>query len=933
MLRGIRVQGARQHNLRDIDVEIPHNSLTVVTGLSGSGKSSLAFDTIYAEGQRRYVQTLSPYARQYLAQLERPDVDAIDGLSPALSIEQKSAVRNKRSTVGTVTEVYDYLRVLFSAAGTPYCAQCDIPIQKQTPEQIASRVMQGNAGELVRILAPVVRDRRGAYRKELEGFGKKGFLVARIDGELERLDNYPLMIRLNPKQRHTIEVVVDQVNLRDGVSARITRSVRLAAELANGLVLVLRSDGNEELYSEKLACARCGASVPEFEPRSFSFNSKFGACPRCLGLGEEWDLDLATLVPDPDQPFTKIPWPTNAMVKSQVELLTTAGEAVGIDLSVPWRNLPASVGRWLLHGDSSGLKDVPKALRYMVQGILPVLRAELDRHAGWKIDAVFGRDIRRAPCKQCQGGRLRPESLAVKIAGMSIGELAQMPIEGLRRVVRDLRLDGRKAAAGEGVLAEVRQRVAFLARVGVGYLWLNRASSTLSGGEAQRIRLATQIGTRLRGVLYVLDEPSIGLHARDHRLLLEALAELRDIGNTILVVEHDQGTIEAADFVLDLGPGAGRLGGEIVAQGSPEDIRKAEGTLTADYLSGRKTAVVPASKPPPAKGELVVRGARQHNLKDIDVAFPLGHLCVVTGVSGSGKSTLVNGILYPALVTSLQGSIRVDPGEHASIEGLQRIDKVIRINQAPIGRTPRSNPATYTGVFTPIREFYAKLPESRARGYKPGRFSFNVKAGRCDACEGAGLQRIRMSFLPDVFVRCEACRGKRFNRETLQVRYREHSIADLLATTVEESIALMGRLPYVRRRLQTLLDVGLGYLQLGQPSTTISGGEAQRIKLARELNKRQTGKTVYVLDEPTTGLHFEDVRKLLAVLRKLVDHGNTVIVIEHQLDVIRSADWIVDLGPEGGDDGGWLVCCGTPAQVAATEASHTGRCLREAGLQ
>lgn len=931
MLDQIQIRGARQHNLQDIDVEIPRNQLTVMTGLSGSGKSSLAFDTIYAEGHRRYVETLSPYARQFLDQMQRPDLDSIDGLSPALSIEQKTTGRSPRSTVGTVTEIYDYLRLLFSSVGTPYCITCDRPITRQPSDQMAARIFEERLGSRVDVLAPFVRGRKGHYRKELADFARKGFALARIDGQLERLDDYPFTVQLDRNKTHTIEVVVDRVTLRKGAEKRLENAIRTASKLANGLVLVLDEKGSESLHSEKLACVECGASLPEFEPRSFSFNSKYGACPRCGGLGEIWELDPAKLVRNPARSVLQCGWPSPRSRGSPLREAEYWAPMVGIDLKQPWNKLNAEEREWMLYGHHGKLppghplKDCPFG------GLINGFRRQLGIRAGFHPTAGAEAYMSQMPCRDCAGRRLKPESLAVRLAGTSIATMAQMPISGLRRSLDELPLEGRKRIVAERVLDEIRERVAFLEAVGLGYLSLDRPTGTLSGGEAQRVRLATQIGTRLRGVLYVLDEPSIGLHSRDHGRLLDTLAGLRDLGNTVVVVEHDQATIERADYVVDLGPGAGRLGGNLVVAGPPEAVANAEGSLTGDYLAGRKTAYGEAVPDRSQSRQLVVRGARQHNLQNIDVEFPLGNLCVVTGVSGSGKSTLVNGILYPVLA-SLAAKSELPAGEHDRVEGIEHIDKVVRIDQTPVGRTPRSNPATYTGVFTPIRDFYAMLPEARARGYKPGRFSFNVADGRCDACKGDGIKRIEMNFLPDVFVTCETCHGKRYKQETLQVLYKGYSIADLLEATVEHVLEVTEALPLVRRKLQTLVDVGLGYIQLGQAATTISGGEAQRMKLARELSKRQTGKTVYILDEPTTGLHFDDVRKLLKVLQRLVEHGNTVIVIEHQLDVIRSADWVVDLGPEGGEEGGLVVCAGPPAEVAAVERSHTGRALREAGV-
>ncbi len=933
MLDQIQVRGARQHNLQNIDVAIPRGKLTVLTGLSGSGKSSLAFDTIYAEGQRRYVETLSPYARQFLDQLERPDMDSIEGLSPALAIEQKTTNRSPRSTVGTVTEVYDYLRLLFASVGTPHCVDCQVPIERQPADQVAARILAESAGSRITVLAPVVRGRKGAYRKELEELVRQGFVAARIDGKSQRLDDYPTVPRLSRNLEHTIEVIVDRVTVRPGTEKRLRNSIATASKLANGLVLIAMEEaGTETLYSERLACVQCGAGLPAFEPRSFSFNSKYGACADCGGLGEVWDLDPARLIPAADKPVLAAPW---AGVKSRSETIESArrwAALAKVDIEQPWNQLAPEEREWFLFGTAAKLPAGHRFREHRFPGLLRTLRRHFGLGPGRQPGAGLATLMSHMACRACGGARLKPESLAVRVAGVSITDVARMTVKRLSRWLDELALGERKQTVAERILGEIRQRVAFLEAVGLDYLCLDRSAGTLSGGEAQRVRLATQIGTRLRGVLYVLDEPSIGLHARDHGQLLDTLQGLRDLGNTIVVVEHDQATIERADYVVDLGPGAGRLGGHLVAAGAPHELERAPGSLTGEYLAGKKAAYAPANGAGEARGQLVVRGARQHNLQGVDVTFPLGRLCVVTGVSGSGKSTLVNGILYPVLAART-GHGELPAGAHDRIDGLNLVDKVVRIDQSPVGRTPRSNPATYTGVFTLIRDFFSLLPESRARGYKPGRFSFNVAGGRCDACHGDGLKRIEMNFLPDVFVTCEVCRGRRYNVETLQVLYKGYSIADLLESTVEHVLEVMEALPSVRKKLETLVDVGLGYIHLGQSSTTISGGEAQRMKLARELSKRQTGKTLYVLDEPTTGLHFDDVRKLLSVLRSLVGHGNTVIVIEHQLDVIRSADWIIDLGPEGGEGGGRVVCVGTPAEVAAVAASYTGAALREAGVQ
>ncbi len=931
MMDTIEVRGARQHNLQDITLSIPRNSLTVVTGLSGSGKSSLAFDTIYAEGQRRYVETLSPYARQFLEQLERPDVDSIDGLSPALSIEQKTSSRNPRSTVGTVTEVYDYLRLLFSSIGTPYCVDCDLPIERQPSEQVAARILEQNRGENIMILAPCVRGRKGHYSRELQSYARKGFVTARIDGEMERLDEFPLAVKLRRNVEHTIEVVVDRVEVKPESENRIRESIRTASGLADGLVLIVANDGTETLFSESMVCVQCGASRPDLEPRSFSFNSRFGACEGCRGVGRSWELDPKRLIPHASKPLFRGNWPETTDWREPIPLTRSVARRAKIKLSAPWQDLTADQRQWLLYGHEGKLSKQSSLRKVRFAGLIPFMNRRLRIGPGYHPAQTLQQYMSNIPCRDCSGHRLRPESIAVRIAGDSIVDMSGWPLSHLSNHMRRLRLDSRKQLVAERILGEIRERLEFLCNVGLGYLSLDRSAVTLSGGEAQRVRLATQIGTRLKGVLYVLDEPSIGLHSRDHGHLLDTLSGLRDLGNTVVVVEHDQATIERADHVVDLGPGAGRLGGKVTAVGTPAQIRGSAGSLTGDYLAGRKVAHVAHAGAPPNGRRVIVRGARQHNLKNIDVEFPLGNLCVVTGVSGSGKSTLINSILYPALAKQADLNA-VEAGDHDRIDGIDLIDKVVRIDQTPIGRTPRSNPATYTGAFTPIREFYSMLPESRARGFAPGRFSFNVAGGRCDDCSGDGLKRIEMNFLPDVFVECETCHGLRYNQETLEVRYKGYSIADLLAATVDEVLSVMTNLTAVRRKLATLVDVGLGYIQLGQSSTTISGGEAQRMKLARELSKRKTGQTVYVLDEPTTGLHFDDVRKLLLVLRRLVENGNTVIVIEHQLDVVRSADWVVDLGPEGGQEGGEVVCCGPPSAIAEVAESHTGEALRGIGL-
>jgi excinuclease ABC subunit A len=912
MLERISVHGARQHNLKNIDVEIPRNSLTVITGLSGSGKSSLAFDTIYAEGQRRYVETLSTYARQFLDQMERPDVDSIEGLSPAISIEQKTTSRSPRSTVGTITEIYDYLRLLYSSIGTPHCPLCGNPISRQTTEQILQHVLGLRPDDRIMVLAPVVRGRKGEYKKDLEKLARQGFVRARIDGVLRSLEDD---IPLDRRRNHTIEVVVDRLLVKAGIEKRLEASIETATKLADGLVLIAVVNGEERLYSQKLACTECGTSIPQLEPRSFSFNSPYGACEECTGLGSKWAFDPGKAIVDFSKPLLEGglgPVAGSAYMKHH---LADAAKALRIDLSTPFDQFPKKVQSALLDGANG------------FPGILNILRQTYNEssegYREWLTEYMSP-----AECPACHGLRLRPASLAVRVKNFSIAEFTQMPIARALLTVRNWEFGERETQIAGRIVDEIRRRLEFLSAVGLDYLSLERSAATLSGGEAQRIRLATQIGSKLRGVLYVLDEPSIGLHPRDNGRLLDTLTHLRDMGNTVLVVEHDAETIERADYVIDLGPGAGRLGGELVAAGTPQAIAKNPSSLTGQYLSGSLQIPVPAVRRIFNGKKLAIIGAAEHNLKNIDVDIPLGLLTVVTGVSGSGKSTLVNEILYRALAQQIYRS-HENPGKFTAIKGMQLLDKVIRIDQSPIGRTPRSNPATYTGLFTPIRDLYAMLPESRERGYKPGRFSFNVKGGRCEACQGDGLKRIEMNFLPDVYVTCDVCRGRRYNHETLQVKYKGRSIADLLDCTVEEALPLMENLPHIRPKLQTLNDVGLGYIHLGQSSTTLSGGEAQRIKLAKELSKRQTGRTFYVLDEPTTGLHFDDVRKLLDVLQRLVDLGNTVVVIEHNLDVMKTADWIIDLGPDGGEYGGRLVAAGTPEQVARSKKSYTAEALRK----
>jgi excinuclease ABC subunit A len=911
----ISVRGARQHNLKNIDVEIPRNTLTVITGLSGSGKSSLAFDTIYAEGQRRYVETLSAYARQFLDQMERPDVDSIDGLSPAISIEQKTTSRSPRSTVGTITEIYDYLRLLYSSIGLPHCPKCGKPIARQSAEQIVQRVMALTPEDRVMIMAPIARGRKGEFKKEMEKLVQHGFTRARVDGELLSLEDE---IQLDKRKNHTIEVVIDRLLVKPGIEHRLELSVGLAMKLGGGLVLVAVVNGEETLYSSVLACPDCGISVPQLEPRSFSFNSAYGACPECHGLGSRYDFDPGKIIVDWSKPLLDGGLGPGSSSQNLNHGLQLVAQAYGLDLATPFEKFPDKIQNLLLYGEPQ------RGGKTGFLGIIGHLKQNLESSTSENYREYLLDYMSATECPACHGQRLRAESLAVKVNGMSIAEFTALPISRALETARKIKLAGREQAIAGRLVHEITERLQFLYDVGLGYLSLGRSAATLSGGEGQRIRLATQIGSKLRGVLYVLDEPSIGLHSRDNGRLLAALENLRDLGNTVLVVEHDEETIRRADYVIDLGPGAGRHGGELVASGTPAQIMASPASLTGAYISGRqRIAMLPDRRSPNGKA-INILGARQNNLKNIDVAFPLGVMTVVTGVSGSGKSTLVNDILYRALARQLYRS-REEPGTHKTITGGELIDKVIRIDQSPIGRTPRSNPATYTGIFAQVRDFFAMLPDSRERGYKPGRFSFNVPGGRCEACQGEGQRRIEMNFLPDVYVQCEVCGGHRYNHETLSVRYNGYSIADLLEMPVSDVLQILENIPQVRQKLQTLVDVGLGYIHLGQSAVTLSGGEAQRIKLARELSKRQTGKTLYLLDEPTTGLHFDDVRKLLDVLHRLADLGNTVIIIEHNMDVIRNADWILDLGPEGGEEGGRIVAQGTPEQVARVKKSYTGQ--------
>ncbi|MBV6521110.1 MAG: UvrABC system protein A [Gemmatimonadaceae bacterium] len=940
------VRGAREHNLRNIDVVIPRNRLTVVTGLSGSGKSSLAFDTIYAEGQRRYVESLSAYARQFLGLMEKPDVDAIEGLSPAISIEQKSAGHNPRSTVGTVTEVYDYLRLLFARAGTPHCPNCGRPVERQSATQMADTILSWPEGTRIDVLAPLVRSRKGEFRELFEAARKQGFIRAIVDGDLIELANPP---KLNRRLNHDVSIVVDRLVVRRGDRGRLTESLETALKLAEGLIEVQRHDfmgPSSQLFSERYGCANCGTALPELEPRHFSFNSPFGACPACSGLGTRREVSESLILGDPRISILEgvvLPWGEPDGYLRRV-ILPGLAKQLGFELNTPWKDLPGRVRDALLFGTSKTAKEhvrgkartrrVAAPGTTIWDGVLLSIQRRYEETDSDALRAELSEYMVVRPCAACGGRRLKPESLAVTVAGRNLGEIAESSVSESLAFFESLpvRADGRPGLdpdiAGP-ILKEVRERLRFLVDVGLDYLTLGRAAESLSGGEAQRIRLATQIGSRLVGVLYILDEPSIGLHQRDNARLLHTLEHLRDLGNTVIVVEHDDETIRSADHVIDLGPGAGKHGGEVIASGTVQDVIDTPRSLTGQYLSGARHVAIPGRRRPTDPGRTIrVHGAREHNLQNITVDFPLGALVAVTGVSGSGKSTLVEDILHRALARQFYRA-RVIPGEHQRITGLEHIDKVIDIDQSPIGRTPRSNPATYAGLFTPIRELFAEHPEAKIRGYGPGRFSFNVKGGRCEACEGDGLVKIEMHFLPDVYVPCDVCKGKRYNRETLEVRFRGLNISDVLELTVEDALAFFENQPRIRQKLDTLSDVGLGYIHLGQSATTLSGGEAQRVKLASELSKRDTGRTLYILDEPTTGLHFEDVRMLLEVLHRLVDRGNTVLVIEHNMDVIKTADWIVDLGPDGGTRGGTVVAAGTPEDVARVPGSHTGAYLAD----
>jgi excinuclease ABC subunit A len=929
----IIIKGAKEHNLKNIDVVIPRDKLVVLTGLSGSGKSSLAFDTIYAEGQRRYVESLSAYARQFLGQMDKPDVESIEGLSPAISIDQKTTSKNPRSTVGTVTEIYDYLRLLFARIGIPHCPECGREIAQQTVDQIVDQVMSLKEGTRIQIMAPVVRGRKGEYVKLLEDIKKMGFVRVRVDGELRELEEN---ISLEKNKKHTIEIIVDRLIVKPGIEQRLADSIETALTHADGIVIIHVLGGEEMVFSQNFACIECGISLEELTPRMFSFNSPYGACPKCSGLGINMEIDPDLVIPDKRKAILDgaiAPWGNGNGYYMQV--LQQVAEHYGFSLDVPVNELKPEFIEIILYGSKDKIK-----LKYesrdggvyihetRFEGVIKNLeRRYKETNSSYIREEIEGY-MSTKPCPVCNGDRLRKESLAVTVGGRSISHVTKMSIREALEFFENLKLTPKQQIIAKQILKEIKNRLKFLVDVGLDYLTLARSAGSLSGGESQRIRLATQIGSQLMGVLYILDEPSIGLHQRDNAKLLKTLKELRDLGNTLIVVEHDEDTIYSADHIIDIGPGAGAHGGRVVATGTVEDIMKCEESITGQYLKGVKKIEIPPKRRQPSGTWIEVKGAREHNLKNIDVRFPLGVFICVTGVSGSGKSTLVNEILHKGLAQSLHGA-KSKPGEHDAILGVQYLEKVIGIDQSPIGRTPRSNPATYTGVFDGIREVFSMTPEARMRGYKPGRFSFNVKGGRCEACKGDGIIKIEMHFLPDVYVPCEVCKGKRYNRETLEVKYKGRNIADVLDMTVEEALEFFQNIPKIQRKLQTLMDVGLGYMKLGQSSTTLSGGEAQRIKLASELSRKSNGKTLYILDEPTTGLHFADIHKLLIVLNRLVDAGDTVLVIEHNLDVIKTADYIIDLGPEGGDRGGQVVTVGTPEEVAGVESSYTGQFLKK----
>ncbi|MBP2635945.1 MAG: uvrA [Firmicutes bacterium] len=934
MPENIVIKGARQHNLKNIDITIPRDKLVVITGLSGSGKSSLAFDTIYAEGQRRYVESLSSYARQFLGQMDKPDVDYIEGLSPAISIDQKTTSRNPRSTVGTVTEIYDYLRLLFARAGRPSCPKCGKPISQQTVEQMVDQLMALGEGARLTIMAPVIRGKKGEHHKVLEDIRKNGYVRVRVDGEIHDITDE---INLEKNKKHSIEVVVDRIVVREGVNGRLADSLETSLKLGGGIVIVDIGGDKEVMFSQNFACVDCGISLPEIAPRMFSFNSPFGACPDCTGLGNNLEIDPALVIPDPGKSFidgvlAPLSKNTNSYFMCQLEAVL---EQYGHTLYDTWENIAEKLRDIILNG--AGLEKFTyryenmygetKTYHSTFEGVLPLLsRRHRESTSDWSREEIE-EYMSSKPCPTCKGARLKPEALAIKVGEKNINEVTRMTVAECKEFFAALTLTERENIIARQILKEIHARLGFLLNVGLDYLTLDRAAGTLSGGEAQRIRLATQIGSGLVGVLYILDEPSIGLHQRDNNRLLAALKHMRDLGNTLLVVEHDEDTMYAADHIIDIGPAAGAGGGTVVAQGNVDVIKNCEASITGQYLSGRQTIPVPAVRRKPNGKWLEVMGATENNLKKLNARFPLGVFTAVTGVSGSGKSTLVNEILYKGLASRLYHASRTRPGAHDSIRGLEYIDKIIDIDQSPIGRTPRSNPATYTGLFDNIREIFSQTPEAKMRGYKPGRFSFNVKGGRCEACKGDGIIKIEMHFLPDVYVPCEVCKGARYNRETLEVRYKGKSISDVLNMVVDEAVEFFQNIPKIHRKLQVLQDVGLGYIKLGQPATQLSGGEAQRIKLATELARRSTGKTLYILDEPTTGLHTADIHKLLEVLQRLVDGGDTVVVIEHNLDVIKTADYILDLGPEGGNKGGTIVAQGTPEQVVKVPESYTGQFL------
>jgi excinuclease ABC subunit A len=936
----IVIRGAREHNLKNVSLEIPRNSLVVFTGLSGSGKSSLAFDTIFAEGQRRYVESLSAYARQFLGQMDKPDVDFIEGLSPAVSIDQKSTNRNPRSTVGTITEVYDYLRLLFARAGTPHCPKCDAKIAKQSPQNIVDQILQLPGETRFQVLAPVVRERKGEFLDLFKELTTEGYTRVRVDQETYLLNEVP---KLKKQEKHSIEVVVDRLTAKAESKTRLTDSIETALKLANGIVILDFVDqkekyGKEQIYSEHLACHKCNLSFEELEPRSFSFNSPFGACPECTGIGTRLEVDEELVIPDPDLSLNEgaiAPWNFKTG-EYFLRLVEGLAKELNFSMDKPFNKLPQKIQDVLLHGSDTRIQVKYKnrygrARSYSTEfeGVLPYIERRHDETDSDQAREKYIAYMREVPCHVCKGARLKPEILAVKLGGKSIAQIAQLSIGECAAFLQDLKLDARARKIADRVLKEVHARLGFLLDVGLDYLSLDRPAATLSGGEAQRIRLATQIGSGLVGVLYVLDEPSIGLHQRDNRRLIDTLTKLRDLGNTLIVVEHDEETIRVADWIVDIGPGAGEHGGKVVSSGTLDDLLNAKGSVTGDYLSKKIVIATPkARRPIDPKRTVTVKGAKENNLKNIDVTFPLGVMTAVTGVSGSGKSSLVNEILYTTLANKLNGA-RLVPGRHKTITGIDLLDKVVHVDQSPIGRTPRSNPATYTGVFDKIRALFAQTSEAKIRGYDQGRFSFNVKGGRCENCAGDGTITIEMNFLPDVYVPCEVCHGARYNRETLEVHYKGKTIAEVLDMPISEAVDFFEAVPTIARFLKTLADVGLGYVRLGQSAPTLSGGEAQRVKLATELQRRSTGRTIYVLDEPTTGLHFEDVRKLLIVLNRLVEGGNTVVVIEHNLDVIKSADWVIDLGPEGGARGGELLAVGTPEEVAKSPASFTGKFIAE----